>query len=301
MKKTMTGGTFNRGTGLLVVEARLSNINGDPDMNNDPRMDSNGIGLVSPVSIHRKLRNLVGSKGNHWNEAKACLGLDDGRFDILETRGRDRDAIVKLIKGSNGENLFLDKYWDARLFGCTFLEKAEKGENDEKGKKKDKNFIRTGVLHFGCGESVRPLEVERLTLTNHAGVQEDKDRGMAPNAYRVARHGLYAVPFFVDPSRAEETKCQAEDVELALNLMPYIYSSSQSLLRSQVYIHRAWYVEHLSPMGSCPDHLILDALKPIWKGQTGEVPALDDYEIPSDLPEPLKARVKSVEDLMERM
>ena len=30
MKKIMTGGTFNRGTGLLVVEARLSNINGDP-------------------------------------------------------------------------------------------------------------------------------------------------------------------------------------------------------------------------------------------------------------------------------
>lgn len=292
MKKTMIGGTFNRGTGLLVIEARLSNINGDPDMNNDPRMDSNGIGLVSPVSIHRKLRDLVKNKGSHWNEAKSCMGLDAGRFDILETRGRDRDAIVKILNGENGKDLALGQYWDARLFGCTFLdEKIEEGGG----------FIRSGVLHFGCGESIRPLDVERLTLTNHAGVQEDKDRGMAPNAYRVARHGLYAVPFFVDPSRAEKTKCQAEDVELALNLMPYIYSSSQSLLRSQVYIHRAWYVEHLTPMGSCPDHLILDALKPSWKGQAGQAPTLDDYEIPSDLPEPIKVRVKSVEDLMGRI
>jgi len=301
MKKTMTGETFNRGTGLLVVEARLSNINGDPDMNNEPRMDTNGIGLVSPVSIHRKLRDLVKNKGSHWNEAKTCMGLDAGRFDILETRERDRDAIIKLIKGANGENKFLDQYWDARLFGCTFLEKAEKDENDEKGMKKDKNFIRCGVLHFGCGESVRPLDVERLTLTNSAGVEKDKDRGMAPNAYRVARHALYTVPFFVDPSRAKETNCRAEDVELALNLLPYIYSSSQSLLRSQVYIHRAWYVEHLTPMGSCPDHLILDALKPSWKGQAGQAPTLDDYEIPSDLPEPIKVRVKSVEDLMGRI
>lgn len=292
MKKTMTGGTFNRGTGLLVVEARLSNINGDPDMNNDPRMDSNGIGLVSPVSIHRKLRNLVGSKGNHWNEAKTCLGLDDGRFDILETRGRNRGAITELLNGENGKALALDRYWDARLFGCTFLdEKVKEGGG----------FIRNGVLHFGCGESIRPLEVERLTLTNHAGVQEDKDRGMAPNAYRVARHALYAVPFFVDPSRAEETKCQPEDVELALNLMPFIFTSSQSLLRTQVFIQHAWYVEHQSPMGSCPDHLILDALRPFWKVQAGEVPTLGDYEIPSDLPDPLKARVKSVEDLMGRM
>jgi|GEM_PF-4719866 len=160
MKKTMTGGTFNRGTGFLVVEARLSNINGDPDMNSDPRMDSNGIGLVSPVSIHRKLRNLVGSKGNHWNEAKACLGLDAGRFDILEARGRDRGAITALLNGENGKVLALDRYWDARLFGCTFLdEKVKEGGG----------FIRSGVLHFGCGESIRPLDVERLTLTNQCG------------------------------------------------------------------------------------------------------------------------------------
>jgi len=289
MRKTMIDRTFNRGTGLLVIEARLSNINGDPDMNNDPRMDFNGIGLVSPVSIHRKLRNLVGSKGNHWDEAKNCLNLEAERFDILETRGRDRNAITELLNGENGKALALARYWDARLFGCTFLdEKVTEGGG----------FIRSGVLHFGCGESIKPIEVERLTLTNYAGVEENKDRGMAPNAYRVARHAIYTVPFFVDPSRAEETCCQAEDVDLALNLLPYIFTSSQSLLRSQVFIQHAWYVEHQSPIGSCPDHLILDALKPSWKKQVGQAPALGDYEIPSDLPESLKSRVKSFEDLI---
>lgn len=292
MKKTMTGGTFNRGTGLLVIEARLSNINGDPDMNSDPRMDSNGIGLVSPVSIHRKLRDLVGNKGAHWKAQKELLSLDPKKFEILETRERDRNEIIKLLNQKKGHELALDMYWDSRVFGCTFLDnKINVG----------KGFIKSGVLHFGCGESIRPLEVERLTLTNRAGVEEDKDRGMAPNAYRVARHALYAVPFFVDPSRAEETKCQAEDVELALNLLPYIYSSSQSLIRSQVYIHRAWYVEHKSPMGSCPDHLILDALKPTWKGHNGEHLSIADYEIPSVLPEEIQNRVNPIEDLMGRM
>jgi len=288
MMRTMDSARFNRGTGLLVVAARMSNINGDPDMNNDPRMDSRGIGLVSPVSVHRKLRDLVGEKGDHWNAFRDKMGLDSQYFDILETRGRDRAEIIKGLATNGGQEQALDRYWDARVFGCTFLDEATEAGG----------FIRTGVLHFGCGESIQPLEVERLTLTNKAGVEEGKDRGMAPNAYRVARNALYAIPFFVDPTRANATRCSANDIQLALNLIPYIYESSKSLLRSQVYIRKAWYVEHRSPIGSCPDHLILGALMPTLDEETGDT---ECYSIPDSLEEELLTRVKSVENLMERI
>ena len=51
---------FPRGTGLLIIEVRHSNPNGDPDAESDPRtLDVDGRGLISPVSFKRKLRDLL--------------------------------------------------------------------------------------------------------------------------------------------------------------------------------------------------------------------------------------------------
>ncbi len=283
---------LNRGTGLLVVEVVMSNINGDPDTNNDPRTDGNGIGLVSPVSIHRKLRDMVASKGPHWKVFQKKHDLVEKNYGIFEMKDRDRPAIAKRIIEKNGPEEILAQYWDTRVFGCTFL--------DEKVDKKSVEFIRTGVLHFGCGESVLPLDIERLTLTNKSGVETGKDRGMAPNAYRVARHALYYIPFFVDPSRAAVTQCSQKDIILALELIPYVYSSSQSLLRTQIHVRHAWYAEHKSALGSCPDHRILEALKPTWKAQANPLKAsLEDYVIPDRLPDELRDTV-TLMDLMQQ-
>ena len=54
--------TMNRGYGVMIIEAINSNANGDPDADNDPRTDSSGYGMITGVSIHRKLRDLVSDK-----------------------------------------------------------------------------------------------------------------------------------------------------------------------------------------------------------------------------------------------
>ena len=38
---------------------------------------------------------------------------------ILESRGRDRGKVIEEVKAGT----FVAKYWDARVFGNTFLEK----------------------------------------------------------------------------------------------------------------------------------------------------------------------------------
>lgn len=58
---------------------------------------------------------------------------------------------------------FVRKYWDARVFGNTFL---EDGGN--------KGFIKTGVVQFSMGLSLAPVDILRQTNTNEAGVQEGK-------------------------------------------------------------------------------------------------------------------------------
>lgn len=310
--------SFNRGTGLLVFEVRNSNPNGDPDQESDPRtLDADGRGVISPPSVKRKARDLVLANGEVMAEAREKLndlkkyGND---FGILEARDRKRDEIWAMDAPT-----FQKKFWDARVFGNTFLEslksKPDAGTSDGNGgtkpKKKSKtaeesakrdtaHFISTGVVQVGVGLSVAPVEIDRMTNTNKSGVEEGKDRGMAPLGFRVVRHGVYYIPFFVNPSLAVSTGATDEDIALLKFLLPHLYNHTASAIRPFITVLHAWYGEHKNRLGSCPDSLLIDALTPRLK-ETGSVPSdLSGYVIPSGEEDAVKAvrtRFDSITDL----
>lgn len=287
-------GGFKRGTGLLVIEVRNSNPNGDPDRDSDPRQRPDQRGEISPVSFKRKTRDLVEWKGEVWQALADELKLDAACFGILESRGRDRTAIAKQLTGDG--KAFKDSYWDGRVFGNTFLEsmkddEAKKRLNESEIKEFKANAIRTGCVHFGLGLSVAPIDIERHTNTNKAGVQDDKDRGMAPMGYRFVPHGLYLMPFFVNPSAAARTGCTGEDIALLLELIRYAYPHTRSHARPAVDLARAWYVEHADKLGSCSDFAILDALSPT-KLTDPDSPSknLAEYQLPNALPAELAGK-----------
>lgn len=285
----MSNENIMRATGLIIIEAINSNPNGDPDRESDPRQRPDGLGEISPVSFKRKLRDLVEDKnGPVWTELSKQLKLNecDLEFEILESRGRNRDEITDLL--NNKQEAFKKKYWDGRIFGNTFLEKGAA------------TTIKTGVVQFGMGLSVAPIEIERHTNTNKAGVEGDKDRGMAPMAYRIVQHGIYCMPFFVNPSAAHKSGCTAKDIELLLALIPHAYAHSRSYVRPNVEILHAWYLEHKSPLGSCSDFKLIDALSPKKPEQPEKASkSRVEYNIPSELPPKLKDKLNKVQDLME--
>ncbi len=285
---------FNRGTGLLIIEVRHSNPNGDPDMESEPRTtDTDGRGLISPVSFKRKLRDLISDhEGPIWVELKKTFSLNgQKKFDILEKRGRDRNTIFEMSAAT-----FQNSFWDARVFGNTFLEDI-KGKDFALGEKD--HFISTGVVQFGPGISIAPIEVERLTMTNKSGVQEGKDRGMAPLGWRVVRHAVYTMPFFINPMMAKKSGCDSQDIDIMKYLVPHAYRNTSSAIRPYVEIRHAWFAEHKTPLGSCPDSSILDALSPKKINGTPNDPSnsIEDYEIPQDLPEEVRNRLANFEDL----
>ncbi|HWQ69750.1 MAG TPA: type I CRISPR-associated protein Cas7 [Patescibacteria group bacterium] len=298
--KESKGTMVNRGTGLLVIEVRHSNPNGDPDAESEPRtLDADGRGLISPVSFKRKLRDLVADQqGPVWVEAARVLGLETNgstrKYSILESRGRSREEIFKM----NAEE-FANTHWDGRIFGNTFLEDM-KGKNFKPGEKD--HFISTGVVQFGPGISIAPIEVTRLTTTNKAGVEEGKDRGMAPLAWRVVRHAIYTMPFFVNPMMARKTGCDARDIDLMKFLIPHAYPCTASAVRPFVEIRHAWYAEHTSPLGSCPDSLILDTLTPKKvKGKPDDPStSIEEYDIPLELSNDVRERLAAFEDLCRK-
>ncbi len=288
---------IKRATGLLVLEIVNSNPNGDPDRESEPRMRPNGLGEISPVSFKRKLRDLVGDHdAPFFKNLPTEFSDHPANYEILESRGRDRASITKEM----GENIksfdqktflespFVKKYWDARVFGNTFL---EEGGN--------KGYIKTGVVQIGMGLSISPVNVVHHTNTNKAGVQEGKNAGMAPMAYRVVEHGVYCMPFFVNPNYAGKSGCTAADIELLKLAIPYAYDLNRSAIRPDVRIRHAWYITHKNSLGSCPDYLLLEALTPERIGNPGDPSEKwGDYEDKYGLPEALLNRVESCVDLV---
>ena len=289
MQQTTKNELMKKAVGILVIEVRNSNPNGDPDKESDPRQRFDDRGEISPVSFKRKARDLVDNKeGPVWQEISKRFdpALNPDRFCILESRGRDREAIIREIK----DGTFSGKYWDGRIFGNTFLEEGSS------------TTIKTGVVQFGMGVSISPIEIERQTNTNKSGVQEGKDRGMAPLGYRIVNHGVYTIPFFVNPTAATKSGCTKQDVDLLLKMIPFVYSHTASYVRPAVGIRHAWYVEHTSALGSCSDFDIIDALTPRKKENPEKASvAWDDYEVPVGLPERLQMKVENLRDLMDEM
>ena len=293
---------FNRHVGLLVLDVTMSNPNGDPDMESEPRTrELDGLGMISPVSLKRKFRDLVSGDSEVIAEARQQLNLGketNNLFKILEERGRDRDAIKVMDRSE-----FIQTYWDGRLFGNTFLESLKDSEmTKEQKKKKDEggyaHLINTGTVQIGVGLSVAPIEVVRMTYTNKSGVQEGKDRGMAPLAFRVVTHGIYCIPIYVNPSIAKKTGATAEDLELLKFMIPYVYQHTASAIRPQISVLHAWFAEHKNTLGSCPEHLFINALTPRLKESVSQPVSTKDYVVPSrnDLGD-LQNRFKEVRDL----
>ena len=188
------------------------------------------------------------------------------------------------VGGDFMQSTFVKKYWDARVFGNTFLEEES-----------DKGTIKTGVVQFGMGLSVKPIEVVRQTNTNKAGVQEGKNQGMAPMAYRVVTHAVYCMPFFFNPTYAPKSGCTQKDLDLLKALIPYAYDHTRSAISPDVRIRHAWFVEHKDALGTCPDFKIFDALTPKAKVETPT--CWEDYDVPTSLSPELTEKGLNLVDL----
>jgi len=157
--------------------------------------------------------------------------LEDEEFDILEKRGRSREKILAEVKDGS----FAGLYWDARVFGI-------------RSWKSRRSWIKTGVVQFGMGISVAPVEVERLTLTNKSGYRKARiaewrhwDTGGATRGVRDA--------VLCESDGSAEVGVQEARPEVMMKLVPHAYSHTASFVRPDVRVRHAWYAEHKSPLG----------------------------------------------------
>jgi len=119
---------------------------------------------------------------------------------------------------------------------------------------------------------------------------------MAPMGYRVVEHGVYTIPFFVNPNDAKKMGLTEQDVELMLKLLPHIYKFTSSAARPNVEVRHAWYAKHNNPLGSVNDIDLIRLLIPTKPNDPNKAScSWDDYNESihgqSNLPEPFCKKV----------
>lgn len=282
---------IRRATGLLVIEVVNSNPNGDPDRESDPRQRPNGCGEISPVSFKRKLRDLLDDHDTPFSDlcrrSSAQTQTGTAFWNIADgTESRSQRKWVMNRKNSCKVNLSANTGTHAYSAIHSWKTAA----------------IRALSRPASCSSawgfpSHRSTFSARRIQTKQACRREKCRHGAAGLSDCGAWRLLYAV--FVNPNYAQKSGCTAEDIELLKLLIPHAYELNRSAIRPDVLIRHAWYLEHKSLLGSCPDYQLLEALTPEKLGDRNEPSSSwADYQDKTQLPETLRARMASCVDLI---
>jgi CRISPR-associated protein Csd2 len=260
----------NRYDFVFFFDVANGNPNGDPDAGNLPRMDpETSQGLVSDVSIKRKIRNYVaeartGQEGHAIYVTENAILNDQHRKAYRVVRPDDKkvETAAKLSpQGDEAEKLtkwMCANFFDVRTFGAVMSTGINCGQ------------VR-GPLQFVFGRSVEPImpleiSITRMAATNEAekkkrseGADDDKrsdNRTMGRK--HIVPYGLYRVHGFVNAKLAQKTGFSAADLELLKEALGRMYDLDRSAARGEMAARRCIAFRHDSDLGNYPAHKLFE-------------------------------------------
>ncbi len=263
----------NRYDFAFFFDVSDGNPNGDPDAGNLPRMDpETSQGLVSDVSIKRKIRNYVadataGKEGHAIYVAESAILNDQHRkaYKVIRPEDTKVDKSSKLSPQGDKEADALTKwmcanFFDVRTFGAVMSTGINCGQ------------VR-GPLQFAFGRSVEPImpleiSITRMAATNEAEKKKrvDGDDGDSRSDNRtmgrkhIVPYGLYRVHGFVNAKLAEKTGFSEEDMELVWTALRDMYDMDRSAARGQMTARRLIAFKHESALGNAQAHKLLERI-----------------------------------------
>ncbi|MCY4214933.1 MAG: type I-C CRISPR-associated protein Cas7/Csd2 [Gammaproteobacteria bacterium] len=255
-----TGGLTNRYDFVLFLDVENGNPNGDPDAGNMPRMDpETNHGLMSDVSIKRKLRNYVAEvHGNapphriYFTERAVLNEAHQEAWEAtgIEPTGKGADKYKRLPKKDAEAKKLTDwmcaNFWDIRSFGAVMSTGVNAGQ------------VRGPVqLSFARSEEpIMPLEVSitRSSVTNEK--DRDKERTMGRKA--VVPYGLYRVHGFINAKLAQRTGFSEDDLALLWTALRDMLDLDRSAARGMMAARRLIVFRHDSDLGNAQAHRLFE-------------------------------------------
>jgi CRISPR-associated protein Csd2 len=278
---------------VLLFDVKDGNPNGDPDAGNMPRLDAEtGHGLVTDVSLKRKVRNYVGLV----NECKPPHDIYIKEKGVLERTHRTAYEAI----GASGEL--------ADEAGKDDKKKAKrKGSEDSVRKAREwicKNFfdVRTfgAVMSTGvnCGQvrgpvqmtfarSIEPVVASEHSITRMAVATEKEAEAQDGDNRTMGRkhtvpYGLYRAHGFVSAFLAKQTGFGADDLELFFKALEGMFEHDRSAARGQMATRGLYVFKHDSELGNAHSHALFDRLAVVSKDPATLARDFSDYAVTFD-------------------
>lgn len=276
---------------VLLFDVKDGNPNGDPDAGNMPRLDAEtGHGLVTDVSLKRKLRNFVqlvkGAEPPYdiYIKEKAVLERTH-RAAYLAIGAEDElaeDADAKGKKKRKGSADSVDKarawicqnFFDVRTFGAV---------------------MSTGV---NCGQVRGPVQltfarsadaivasehsITRMAVATEAEAEKQEGDNRTMGRKHTVPYGLYRSHGFVSAFLAKQTGFSGEDLELLFTALEQMFEHDRSAARGEMSTRGLYVFKHDSELGNAHAHALFDRLVVKRTSESEAVRQFQDYAVTFD-------------------
>ncbi len=305
----------NRYDFVLLFDVKDGNPNGDPDAGNLPRLDAeSGHGLVTDVSLKRKVRNFVGLVkdqenrdpqpgekrfeiyvrekailNNQHQRAYSALKLDapEEAGDELapeadEPAGKKKKPAKEKRKGSaddvgQARQWMCQNFFDVRTFGAVMSTGINCGQ------------VR-GPVQLTFARSITPVvalehSITRMAVATEAEAEKQQGDNRTMGRKHTVPYGLYMAHGFVSSFLARQTGFGDDDLELLWQALENMFEHDRSASRGEMATRGLYVFKHDSELGNAPAHRLFERVSAAPKA---DIPRhFDDYAVAvndTDLP-----------------
>lgn len=251
---------------MVTVEVREANANGDPLSGNMPRTDAKGYGLMSDVSIKRKIRNRMQDMG-HPIFVQAGDRIED-EFRSLEKRfsnhftGKTPDSEIE----EKANQIWLD----VRSFGqvFTYLKKS---------------IGVRGPVSISMAKSLEPIVISSLQITRSTNGMEAKNESGRSSDTMGTKHfvdyGVYVIKGSINAYFAEKTGFSAEDAAVIKEALVSLFENDASSARPEgsMRVREVFWFTHANKLGTVSSARVFDLLE--FDKEKQDKDSYEDYAI----------------------
>lgn len=236
----------NRYDFVYLYDVKDGNPNGDPDFDNQPRIDfETREGLVSDVCIKRKVRNYV--------QLKVEAGeLDAAKYDIFIRQGNILNDIIhdskENAKGNEkkGRMDMCDRYYDIRTFGAVM------STGDSLG-------VVRGPVQFVFSRSIDSIDSRTHSLTRCC-VVDKADTTTFGNKSTVS-YALYRMHGYISAFDGEKCHFTEDDLKLLWEALMNAFEHDHSAARGEMNARALIIFKHDSKLGNARSAQLFDLVK----------------------------------------
>ena len=275
----------NRYDFVLLFDVKDGNPNGDPDAGNLPRMDAEtGHGLVTDVSLKRKVRNFVGVVKSEqtsfeiYVKEKAILNnqhkrayVGIGREDLLAGDDKKRkggDAV------DDARQWMCRNFFDVRTFGAVMSTGINCGQ------------VR-GPVQLTFARSIDPIialehSITRMAVATEAEAEKQEGDNRTMGRKHTVPYGLYMAHGFVSSFLAKQTGFSDDDLELLWQALVQMFEHDRSAARGEMTTRGLYVFKHDSELGNAPAHALFERIRPQIKQEVSVPRSFEDYDVAVD-------------------